>query len=175
MKKIILLLAMVLGLLIGCSHTAYIREHPDLLKPGLHASAFLEVWGQPDETMSYLDYQNKQYQYSSGGSWNDSGGGYYSHGSTYTPQMIVWVYRKYGKVLFFSRNRLYSPLSIDAIPIYSAYELVGWRNFTPKPVAQMSTTDTDWKFIIRSAEGDYYVKVKDISTLENTVKGSSKN
>jgi hypothetical protein len=72
MKKLVLvLLAMVLGLLVGgCSHTAYIRSHPDLLKTGLHASAFLEVWGQPDENMSYLDYENKQYLYSGRGHVN---------------------------------------------------------------------------------------------------------
>lgn len=124
MKKL-LMLVIVLGLLVGgCSHTAYIRSHPDFLKPGLHASAFLEVWGQPDENMSYLDYQNKQYLYSGGGYIDRGSGGYSESGRTYTPQMLVWVYYKYGKVLFFSRNRINSGM----IPIYSAYELVGWKN-----------------------------------------------
>lgn len=144
MKKLILiLLAVVIGLiLIGCSHTAYIREHPDLLKPGLHASAFLEAWGQPDETMSYLDYQNKQYSSVSGGSsswnanWNARGGnaggsgGYHSYDMTYTPPMVVWTYYRQGKILLFSRDRINTGnwLVGGVIPLYRSFELVGWQS-----------------------------------------------
>jgi hypothetical protein len=137
MKKL-LLLAMVVGLvgmLVGCSHTAYIRNHPDRLKPGLNASAFLEVWGEPDETMAFQDYRAQGYYYHSGttGSWGPYGGSVsgYGFGTTYTPTTIVWIYKEKNKALFFQqRGLLGEQYKYSAITIMS-WKLIGWENIKP--------------------------------------------
>jgi len=132
MKKIlIVLLAMVV--LIGCtSHSTYIRNNPNLLKPGLHASAFREVWGEPDEIMSYLDYQNKQAVYGERGGWRaggnrygwSGGGGWSGSGTTYTPTMFVWIYKSRCKVLSFEQGRI----NLSGVPLPTAWSLVGFQS-----------------------------------------------
>jgi len=87
------------------------------------------VWGEPDETMAYQDFQAKRHFYTSsvGGSWGPYGGSIYGHGSgsTYVPTTIVWIYREKRKVLYFQKSYLLYD-SPGAVPM--VWRLVGWEN-----------------------------------------------
>jgi len=127
MKKGILI-SLALVVLIGCtsSHVNYIRDNPNRLKPGLLARAFEEAWGKPDFIFSFKDYQQTEYN------WYYQGGSYYSpgfgYGSTYTPMVVVWIYKKQNKILFFQQctllNEQRNPLST------MVWKLVGWLPIT---------------------------------------------
>ena len=154
MKKLLLTLALLIFVLSACSHTAYIRKNPDFLKPGLRASAFLEVWGQPDETFAYQDYENKQYSQSSmfWGGWNSTGSGSvrgYGQGRTYTPTTEVWIYKKQNKILFFEKQPY-------------VRRLVGWGNLPEPPKSKEEPKSSEYpekKYIpeISYADGGKYV------------------
>jgi hypothetical protein len=106
-----------------------VLKDADYLKHGQRASVIQKVWGEPDETMAYQDFQAKRYFYTSsvGGSWGPYGGSIYGHGSggTYVPTTIVWIYREKGKVLYFQKSYLLYD-SPGAVPMI--WRLVGWEN-----------------------------------------------
>ena len=128
---IIVLLILIGSILSGCtgSNVTYIQENPNLLRPGLYARAFLEAWGQPDETMAYQDYQ-AQYHYSgasiSGSSRQFSG---FAISGSVTPTTVVWIYRNQKKALYFQEKTLLNqnPGPIEAVKLW---RLVGWENLT---------------------------------------------
>jgi hypothetical protein len=128
MQKLFLTFAFLFFTLSACaSHTHYIRNNPDLLKPGLRASAFLEAWGNPVEMLSFKDYQARRdfYSYVTGSSNSISGfvSGYGLE-ATYTPNRVVWIYKKQKKALFFQKEYLMYDL-FHAIPVW---RLKGWEN-----------------------------------------------
>lgn len=106
-----------------------VLKDTDYLKHGQRASVIQKVWGEPDETMAYQDFQAKRYFYTSsvGGSWGPYGGSIYGHGSgaTYVPTTIVWIYREKRKVLYFQKSYLLYD-SPGAVPM--VWRLVGWED-----------------------------------------------
>lgn len=122
-------LILIGSIFLGCSgsHVKYIKENPDLLKPGLYARAFLEAWGQPDKVMAYQDFRDKQYSsigFISGSSQGFSG---FSSAQSYTPTTVVWIYRNHKKVLFFQQVPQLLGLAGKAEMVW---KLVGWENLT---------------------------------------------
>jgi len=154
MKRLLIAFALLIFVLSACSHTEYIRKNPDFLKPGLKASAFLEAWGQPDETLSYQDYRNKQYSQSSIvlGGWNSTGAGSvrgYGQGRTYTPTTVVWLYKKQNKILFFEKQPY-------------VWRLVGWENLPEPPqseqeVKPLESPEKDYQREITYDDGSKYI------------------
>ena len=128
MKKIFI--AILFLLVLGCSQRSQIvLKDADYLKYGTRASVIEKVWGNPDETMAFQDFQAKRYFYSSsvGGSWGPYGGSIYGYGSgsTYVPTTIVWIYKEKKKALFFQKSYLLYD-SPGAVPM--VWRLVGWEN-----------------------------------------------
>ena len=116
--------------IMACStRSGVVLRDTDYLKHGQRASVIQKVWGEPDETMAYQDFQAKRHFYTSsvGGSWGPYGGSIYGHGSgsTYVPTTIVWIYRERRKVLYFQKSYLLYD-SPGAVPM--VWRLVGWEN-----------------------------------------------
>jgi len=114
----------------ACStKSGIVLKDTDYLKHGQRASVIQKVWGEPDETMAYQDFQAKRHFYTSnvGGSWGPYGGSIYGHGSgsTYVPTTIVWIYREKREVLYFQKSYLLYD-SPGAVPM--VWRLVGWEN-----------------------------------------------
>lgn len=127
MKKLFICLFFVV---IACSSkSGVVLKDTDYLKHGTKASVIQKVWGEPDETMAFQDFQAKRHFYSStvGGTWGPYGGSVYGYGSgsTYVPTTIVWLYREKGKVLYFQKSYLFYD-SPGAVPM--VWRLVGWEN-----------------------------------------------
>ena len=128
MKKIFICVLLVS--VMACSHRAgVVLKDTDYLKYGTRASVIQKVWGEPNETMAFQDFQAKRHFYTSnvGGSWGPYGGSIYGHGSgsTYVPTTIVWIYREKRKVLYFQKSYLLYD-SPGAVPM--VWRLVGWEN-----------------------------------------------
>jgi hypothetical protein len=106
-----------------------VLKDTDYLKHGQRASVIQKVWGEPDETMAFQDFQAKRHFYTSnvGGSWGPYGGSIYGYGSgsTYVPTTIVWIYREKKKALYFQKSYLLYD-SPGAVPM--VWRLVGWEN-----------------------------------------------
>lgn len=116
--------------IMACSTgSGVVLKDTDYLKHGQRASVIQKVWGEPDETMAYQDFQAKRHFYTSsvGGSWGPYGGSIYGHGSgsTYVPTTIVWIYREKRKLLYFQKSYLLYD-SPGAVPM--VWRLVGWEN-----------------------------------------------
>jgi len=122
-----------LFIVIGCSSKSQVvLKDTDYLKYGTRASVIEKVWGKPDQTMAFQDYRAKgYYSFSSvGGSWGPQGGSVsgYGIGGTYTPTIIVWIYREKGYSLFFAQKGVFNE---DPNPInIKIWKLVGWENLT---------------------------------------------
>ena len=118
-----------------------VLKDTDYLKHGQRASVIQKVWGEPDETMAYQDFQAKRYFYSPsvGGSWGSWGGSLYGHGSgsTYVPTTIVWIYREKKKALFFQKSYLLYD-SPGAVPM--VWRLVGWENLRSEKISPEENT-----------------------------------
>jgi len=156
-------------IVIGCSSKSQVvLKDTDYLKHGTRASVIENVWGRPDETMGYQDFQAKRHFYSSsiGGSWGPYGGSVYGHGSgsTYVPTTIVWIYREKKKVLFFQKSYLLYD-SPGAVPM--VWRLVGWENLTidqttkpqvtPPPSGTTTVVTVTWTSAnIRSGAGNEF-------------------
>jgi len=166
MKKLLFVFALLIFAVSACSrHVNYIRKNPDRLSPGLKASAFLKAWGEPDETLSYQNYLNKQYFYSSHvsgqidsrtGTGSVSG---YGHGATYTPSTVVWIYKKQKKILFFEKKYLLydSPGAVPAV-----WRLVGWDKLSEPPqseqdVKTLEAPEKDYQREITYDDGSKYI------------------
>jgi hypothetical protein len=138
-----LLTCIIFVFIIACSTRSEVVKDTDYLKYGTRASVIEKVWGKPDETMAFQDYQ-AQSNYSfwgASGSWNRYGGSASGGGfsGTYTPSTIVWIYRERGYSLFFAQKGVFNE---DPNPInIKIWKLVGWQNLssdqTTKP--QVST------------------------------------
>lgn len=133
------LICILFVFVMACSHgSGAVVKDTDYLKYGQRASVIQKVWGEPEETMAYQDFQAKRQFYSSsvGGSWGPYGGSIYGHGSgsTYVPTTIVWIYKDKKKALFFQKGYLLYD-SPGAVPM--VWRLVGWENLisdqTTKP------------------------------------------
>ena len=163
-------------LIIACStKSEVVLKDTDYLKHGQRASVFQKVWGEPDETIAFQDYQAKRYFYSSqvGGSWGSWGGSIYGHGSgsTYVPTTVVWIYREKGKALFFQKSYLLYD-SPGAVPM--VWRLVGWEKIGLQKRTEKIVSVT-WTFAnIRSGAGDNHPVVTTVKQGDKlTVIGES--
>ncbi|MGA2468280.1 MAG: hypothetical protein ABSH06_28545 [Thermodesulfobacteriota bacterium] len=148
MKKLFICLFFIV---IACSSkSGVVLKDTDYLKYGTKASVIQKVWGEPEETMAFQDFQARRHFYSSsiGGSWGPYGGSIYGYGlgSTYVPTTIVWIYREKRKALFFQKSYLLYD-SPGAVPM--VWRLVGWENLRSE---KTSVDDDKIKVQIKYAE-----------------------
>lgn len=133
MPKIFIVVIFIFA--IACTHKSEtVLKDTDYLRYGTRASVIEQVWGKPDQTMAFQDYQAQSYfsSWSARGSWDRYGGSASGGGfsGTYTPSTIVWIYREKGYSLFFSQRGVFNE---DPNPInIKIWKLVGWQTLKPE-------------------------------------------
>jgi hypothetical protein len=134
MKRLLFAFALLIFALSACaSHVKYLRNNPDHLSPGLKAKAFLKVWGEPDEILSYHDFLNKYSTRYTGKLDPQTGAGSvsgYGKRSDYTYLTEVWIYEQRRKILFLEKGYLVydQPGALSAV-----WRLVGWESIHEPP------------------------------------------
>ena len=134
MKRLLLACAFLILILSACSsHVKYLRENPDRLTRGLKAKAFLKVWGEPDEKLTYHKFLNTYGPRASKQSDSDTGAesaSEYGGRTNYTLETVAWIYKKQKKILFLEKGFLVrdAPGALRAV-----WRLVGWETLPESP------------------------------------------